>query len=251
MAALEGLEEHVSSALLRAGYSGGDRFLVVAVSGGPDSSALVHCLYRLMDRHRLRLHLAHLNHNFRGEEAYADARFVADLAQELGLDATVAERDVLKFQQERHISSFEQAAREIRYEFLAEVAKSIGANAVATGHTSDDVAETVLLHILRGSGIHGLRGMSELSPWPWPSYRGQLHLFRPLLQATKSETRGYCQALGVAFRSDSGNYLPRFSRNRVRHDLLPQLASEYNPKVRESVGPARSNCGLGARFHGG
>ncbi len=235
MGAPAGLENLVSNALLRAGFSGDAKPLVVAVSGGPDSSALVHCLHRLTDRHRLRLHLAHLNHNFRGEEAYADARFVSDLAERLGLDATVEERNVLKFQQERRISSFEHAARELRYGFLAEVAESTGADAVATGHTADDVAETVLLHILRGSGIHGLRGMSELSPWPWPWHGGRLNLFRPLLGATKAETIGYCQAVDAGFRDDSGNYLSRFTRNRVRHGLLPHLASEYNPKVRQSL----------------
>ena len=235
MAALEGLERQVAGALLRAGYSGGDHTLVVAVSGGPDSSALIHSLYRLRDRHRLRLHVAHLNHNFRGEEAYADARFVSALAQDLGLDATVEERDVLAYQRARHISSFEQAAREIRYAFLAEVAESTGADAVVTGHTADDVAETVLLHILRGAGIHGLRGMSELSPWPWPLHGGRLRLFRPLLRATRADTLSYCHDLGQEYRNDSGNYMPLFTRNRVRHSLLPQLASEYNPKIRESL----------------
>ena len=235
MSALDGLERLVAGALQRAGYSGVDASLVVAVSGGSDSVALVRCLYRLRDNHRLRLHLAHLNHNFRGEEAYADARFVRDLAQELGLDATVEERDVLTYQRDRRISSFEQAAREIRYAFLAEVAESSGSQAVVTGHTADDVAETVLLHILRGTGIHGLRGMSELSPWPWPLQGRQLQLFRPLLRAAKTGTLSYCDTLGQEYRSDSGNYMPQFTRNRVRHNLLPQLGSEYNPKVRESL----------------
>ena len=235
MSALDGLERLVAGALQRAGYSGVDASLVVAVSGGPDSVALVRCLYRLRDSHRLRLHLAHLNHNFRGEEAYADARFVGDLAQKLGLDATVEERDVLAYQRDRHISSFEQAAREIRYAFLAEVAESSASQAVVTGHTADDVAETVLLHILRGTGIHGLRGMSELSPWPWPLQSDQLKILRPLLRAAKTDTLGYCHTIGQEYRSDSGNDMPRFTRNRVRHQLLPQLGSEYNPKVRESL----------------
>jgi len=225
----------VAGALRRAGYSGCDVTLVIAVSGGPDSSALLHCLCRLKERHQLLLHVAHLNHNFRGEEAYADARFVSALARELGLDATVEERDVLAYQQQRRISSFEQAARELRYTFLAEVAENIGAAAVATGHTSDDVAETVLLHILRGSGIHGLRAMPELSSWPWPQDDGRLRLFRPMLRATKAEAISYCDALGKEYRDDSGNYLLRFTRNRVRHHLLPLLESEYNPRVSDSL----------------
>ncbi|PKB72531.1 MAG: tRNA lysidine(34) synthetase TilS [SAR202 cluster bacterium Io17-Chloro-G7] len=233
------LESEVAAALGRAGYSGKDNqdytSLVVGVSGGPDSAALIHCLHRLKDAHRLRLYVAHLNHNFRGQEAYDDARFVSDLALDLGLEATVEQRDVLAYQRERRISSFEQAAREFRYRFLAEVAESVGAAAVAVAHTSDDLAETVLLHILRGSGTGGLRGMSELSPWPWPRDQAELKLFRPLLGLSKTTTVGYCRELGKDYREDSGNYLPRFTRNRVRLNLLPLLEAEFNPRVRESL----------------
>ena len=235
MANVAGLERQVAGALIRAGYSGNDSALVVAVSGGPDSAALLHCLYRLREGHQLRLHVAHLNHDFRGEEALEDARFVAELARDLGLEATVEERDVVAYQRQRRISSFEQAAREFRYSFLAEVAGKVGAAAVAVGHTSDDLAETVLLHILRGTGTRGLRGMSELSAWPWPRDGHGLRLFRPLLQATKVDTVGYCRKMGKDYREDSGNYLPQFTRNRVRISLLPLLASEYNPRVRESL----------------
>jgi tRNA(Ile)-lysidine synthase len=147
----------------------------------------------------------------------------------------VAKREVVDYQRERRISSFEHAAREVRYTFLAEVAAQVGAAAVVVGHTADDLAETVLLHILRGSGLHGLRGMSELSPWPWPEQAPGLRLFRPLLGATREETMACCRELGRSFREDSGNTLPRFTRNRVRHHLLPLLAAEYNPRVRESV----------------
>ena len=235
MTAVAGLENQVSGALLRAGYSGNGTALVVAVSGGADSSALLHCLSRLRERHLLRLHVAHLNHDHRGEEAEEDARFVSALAEELGLEATVEERDVLAYQRERRISSFEQAAREFRYAFLAGVAESVGAAAVAVGHTADDLAETVLLHIIRGTGIHGLRAMSESSPWPWPQAGGQLRLFRPLLGAAKDDTVSYCRELGRDYRDDSGNYQPRFTRNRVRHQLLPLLAAEFNPRIRESL----------------
>ena len=235
MATTTGLERRVAGALLRADYSGNSTTLVVAVSGGPDSSALLHCLCRLKERHLLSLHVAHLNHDFRGEEAEEDARFVSALARDLELDATVVRRDVPAYQQQRRISSFEQAARELRYTFLSEVARSVDAAAVAVGHTSDDLAETVLLHILRGAGTQGLRGMSELSSWPWPRDAGALQLFRPLLQATRDDTVGYCRALAKDCRDDSGNYLPQFTRNRVRNHLLPLLTSEFNPRVRESL----------------
>ena len=235
MASVARLERQVAGALAQAGYSGNGTVLVVAVSGGSDSLALLHCLHRLGAEHRLRLHVAHLNHDFRGEEAFADARFVAAVAQEMGIPATVEERDVAARQRQRRVSSFEQAARELRYSFLAEVAARVGAAALAVGHTADDQTETVLMHILRGAGLHGLRGMSELSPWPWPNEGLNLRLFRPLLQSTKAETVAYCRGLGLDYRDDTGNYLHRFTRNRVRHQLLPMLESEYNPNLRESL----------------
>ncbi|MEK7806653.1 MAG: tRNA lysidine(34) synthetase TilS [Chloroflexota bacterium] len=238
MAAVARLERHVAGALRRVGYSGTGASLVVAVSGGPDSSALLHCLHRLRDQHGLLLHVAHLNHDFRGAEAEADAQFVAALARQLGLPATVGKRDSLAYERSAsggRISSFEQAAREMRYSFLALVAKEVGAAAVAVGHTADDQAETVLLHVIRGAGLHGLRGMSELSTWPWPRDERDLRLFRPLLQATKAETVAFCRELGCGYREDSSNLLTRFTRNRVRQQLLPLMASEYNPKIGESL----------------
>ena len=228
---LEGL---VAEALRRAGYSGNGTTLVVAASGGPDSSALLFCLQRLSEQHLLRLHVAHLNHNFRGEEAEEDARFVGSVANDLGLPATVDKRHPRAGDLTRN-SSFEQAARETRYGFLAEVARDVGASAVAVGHTADDLAETVLMHILRGSGLPGLKGMAELSPWPWPAQTPGLALFRPLLAANKTDTVTYCRELGRTFREDSGNSLERFTRNRVRNHLLPLLAKDYNPRVTDSL----------------
>ena len=234
------VERLASASLSRCGFSSeysgeGAKPLVVGVSGGPDSTALLYCLYHLRKAYDLQLHVAHLNHDFRGEEADADAEFVSNLALELDLPVTVEKRDPLAYQRDRGISSFEQGARELRYAFLAGVATCIGATAVAVAHTADDLAETVLLHILRGTGLHGLRGMTELAPWPWPLNLPQLQLLRPFLEATKAETVAYCNSLGRSFRVDTGNALPRFTRNRVRQSLLPLLTEEYNPRIRESL----------------
>ncbi len=229
------LESQVAEALVRAGFSGNGSLLVVGISGGPDSSALLQCLARLRQQHGLALHAAHLNHDFRGEEAEEDARFAAALAASLGVPATVEQRDVTEVQRQHRISSFEHAARELRYSFLAQVAEETRAAGVAVGHTSDDLAETVLMHILRGSGIQGLRGMSECSSWPFPGNNGDLRLFRPLLKVTRADTEDYCRALGHPYREDTGNLLYRFTRNRVRRHLMPLLRSEYNPQVRESL----------------
>ena len=208
---------------------------MVACSGGPDSTALLRSLLRLQSSHDLSLHVAHLNHDFRGAEADHDAAFVQLLADRSGLPCSIDKEDPIAYQRSRNVSSFEQAAREMRYSFLHSVAVAVGASAVALGHTSDDQAETVLLHILRGAGMQGLKGMAEISHWPWPAEgRGPL-LFRPLLDASKADTAAYCRELEQRYREDSGNYLWRFTRNRVRLDLMPRLARDYNPRVRDAL----------------
>ena len=228
-------EQKVAAALGRAGYSNTSTAIVVGVSGGPDSCALLYALHRLREAHGLSLHVAHLNHNFRGQEAEDDAVFVAEIAQELGLPVTVVKEDPHEYQRQRGISSFEQGAREMRYAFMAQVAADAGARAVAVGHTADDLAETVMLHVLRGSGLYGLRGMGEVSGWPWPVDAGGLQLFRPLLDVTKEQTVEYCKEIGRTYREDSGNYMWRFTRNKLRQDLMPRLAQDYNPQVRDAL----------------
>ena len=212
--------------------------LLVGISGGPDSSALLHCLTRLRQHDSFGLHAAHLNHDFRGAEADDDAEHAAAFARDLGVPATVEKWDPVEFQRdhpEKRNSSFEHLAREMRYSFLAKTAKTAGAAAVVVAHTADDQAETVLLHLLRGSGLHGIAGMSELAPWPWPAEGSGLLLFRPLLAVSKEDTAAYCGEAGIAYRDDSGNSLPRFTRVRLRRELIPRLAAEYNPKVKDSL----------------
>ncbi len=235
MTSASGFNRLVAASLRRAGMSGTGATIVVACSGGPDSTALLRSLHRLQSSHNLSLHVAHLNHDFRGAEADHDAAFVQLLADRLGLSCSIDKEDPIAYQRSRGVSSFEQAAREMRYSFLHSVAATLGASAVALGHTSDDQAETVLLHILRGAGMQGLRGMSEFSHWPWPTNGNGLLLFRPLLDASKADTAAYCRELGQTYREDSGNYLWRFTRNRVRLDLMPRLARDYNPRVRDAL----------------
>ena len=231
---LDTVEADVKSSLERAGYAGGNRLLVVAVSGGPDSMALLHSLLAFRESADLRIHVAHLNHDFRGEVAVEDARFVAAVARRLGLPATVEKADPADFQKRMGISSYEDAAREIRYQFLAGVVKDASASAAALGHTADDLAETVLMHIIRGSGVHGLRGMMERSTWSSRTGSDEVALFRPLLGVTKRETAAYCRSRGIIFREDPSNLLMRFTRNRVRHELLPAMRS-YNPRIDDAL----------------
>ncbi len=244
MSVVAQVDGKVASALWRAGLAGEGKGLVVGCSGGADSTALLYSLYRLQDACSITLRVAHLNHDFRGEEADEDARFVERMASELSLPFSVAKQDPIAYQRERHISSFEQGAREMRYQFLAEVAEEAGAPAVAVGHTTDDLAETVLLHILRGTGLAGLRGMTEIAPWPWPTGLESPMVFRPLLEVTKAETVGYCRELGRSYRTDSGNSMFRFTRNRVRHELMPSLADGYNPRVQEALARLANTAAL-------
>jgi tRNA(Ile)-lysidine synthase len=204
---------------------------VVAVSGGPDSVCLLHILVRLRKELNLELHVAHLNHQLRGSEAETDAQYVSQLAQGLGITATIERRDV-KSEQSRLRTSLEESARIIRYTFLAQVAESIGTNLVAVGHTSDDHIETILMHLIRGSGTRGLRGLQPISQWPISG--ASLMVIRPLLQVTCQETADYCHDHQLKPRIDASNLSLSPLRNRIRHHLLPQL-KHYNPRVDEAL----------------
>jgi len=201
--------------------------LLVAVSGGQDSVCLLHILVKLREELDIRLHVAHLNHQLRGTEAEADARYVSELARQLGIPATIEQRDVKSYQAQQHIS-LEEAAREVRYTFLAQVAKSIGADRVAVGHTIDDHIETILMHLIRGTGTRGLRGLQPKQS------RNSLTIVRPLLPVSRQETADYCHHHQLMPRVDASNLSLSPLRNRIRHQLLPLLQS-YNPGVREAL----------------
>lgn len=197
--------------------------VVLAVSGGPDSVALLHVLLNLAPLYHLSLHVAHLNHMFRGEEARADAVFVAALAQSYRLPATIASRDVPALRRKARLSA-QEAARKARYQFLEEVARATGAQKIALGHQADDQAETVLLNFLRGSGLAGLGGM--------PPRRGKF--IRPLIEVTRKEIETYNAYHHLSFREDASNQKPLYLRNRLRHELFPLLL-RYNPRLIETL----------------
>jgi tRNA(Ile)-lysidine synthase len=205
--------------------------LLVAVSGGQDSVCLLHVLNNLQSMLGISLHVAHLDHQLRGKDSTADARYVAALAKKLGIPCTVEKRDVLKYQKENGLS-LEEAAREVRYGFLAETAKSIGADSAAIGHTLDDQAETILLHLIRGTGTKGLRGLQPVTDWPYPFHK--LKIIRPLLDVRREETAAYCARYGLKPRQDATNLSLEPLRNKVRLELLPLLKT-YNPKIVESL----------------
>ncbi len=206
---------------------------MVAVSGGPDSVCLLHILVKLRDELDIVLYVAHLNHQLRGVESEADAQYVSDLAHRLGIPATIEQRDVKDYQAERHVS-LEEAAREVRYAFLAQVAKCVGASQVVVGHTIDDHIETILMHLIRGTGTRGLRGLKPSVKWQSGQNGNSLIIIRPLLSVSREETVEYCYSHQLKPRIDASNLSLSPLRNRIRHRLLPLLKS-YNPRVTDAL----------------
>jgi tRNA(Ile)-lysidine synthase len=197
---------------------------VVAVSGGSDSVGLLRALVALAPGLGLKLSVAHLDHGVRGEAARADAVFVAELAAALGLSFD------LGHWQPARAGYFEADARQARYAWLAEIARARGAGTIAVGHTRDDQAETILHRIVRGTGLRGLVGIP-----PRRSLARGLILVRPLLHVGRDEIRAYLAVLGQPYRDDATNTNPAQTRARIRHDLLPRLAREYNPQIADAL----------------
>ena len=253
--AIRNLLPRVRRAIQQHSLLGPGETVVVGVSGGPDSLCLLHVLQQLSPEFSLGLHVAHLNHGMRGEDSDADAAFVAGLAADWGLPATIESADVPTLAR-THKLALEEAARRARYAFLARVARQIGARTIAVAHNADDQTETVLMHWLRGSGLAGLRGMLPATPLgelrlgisdfrlatessPSPSnLKSQisnlksLTLIRPLLDVPRADIEAYCAQHNLHPRFDRSNLDTTYFRNRLRHELIPYLAT-YNVNIRE------------------
>jgi tRNA(Ile)-lysidine synthase len=234
------LESKVIDFIQRYSLISPEEIVVVGVSGGADSVCLLHVLAKWQKGLGIKLHVAHLNHQLRGVESEADAKYVSNLAGSLGIPITIDRQDVAAYRIERNFS-VEEAARELRYAFLARVAREVGANRIAMGHTRDDQVETILMHILRGTGITGLCGLAPCSPMVYdspgislPAKQSNLLVIRPLLDVTREETMSYCQEHQLDPRIDSSNRSLSFFRNRLRLQLLP-LLRQYNPSVDQAL----------------
>lgn len=214
---------------------------VVAVSGGADSVALLRGLH---EAGLGPLTVAHLNHQLRGEESDADEQFVTDLAEQLGQSWRTQRVNVAAVaDQER--ANIEAVARRLRYVWFPEVAVDVGASWIATGHTADDQAETVLHRLIRGTGIQGLRGIAPwraagVSPPSSADPPGGLtptarRIVRPLLAISRAEVLACLASLNQPYREDSSNADPLLTRNRIRHELLPLLKT-FNPAVVDVLG---------------
>jgi len=205
--------------------------LLVAVSGGADSVCLLHILAGLREELGIRLHIAHLDHRLRGADSEADADYVQGLAISLDIPLTIVREDVRAYQK-KHRISLEEAAREVRYRFLADTADGVGADRVATGHTLDDQVETILMHLVRGTGMRGMVGLKLVNRWQLDSKR--IVVVRPLLEISHQETAEYCERHQLNPRLDTSNLSLSPLRNRIRQQLLPLLRS-YNPGVDEAL----------------
>lgn len=209
--------------------------VVAAVSGGPDSIALLHGLAGLNQAYdwNLRLHAAHLNHQTRGAESDADAQFVVEQGRVLGVPVTVESIDV-PAQATPGSGGFESVARKVRYDFLARVADENNCRIVATGHHADDNAETILQRIIRGTGPRGLAGIPAVRPLAPGATLGNgqpIQLVRPLLQFRRRLILRLLETNGIGYRTDASNLAVEPTRNWLRHKLIPQLSEEVNPGV--------------------
>jgi len=198
-------------------------YVLCAVSGGPDSMCMLHMLNRLAQTGKIRITAAHFNHGLRGAESDRDAEFVQNYCALNNIPCYIGAGDVSAHARENKVS-IELAARELRYDFLLKTAEKAGADRIATAHTADDNAETVLMNLIRGSGLKGLRGI--------PPVRD--NIIRPILCFTREQVMEYIKEHGIPYVEDSTNLEPIYTRNKLRHTLIP-LLKEFNPRIVETL----------------
>ncbi|MBT5874288.1 MAG: tRNA lysidine(34) synthetase TilS [Candidatus Latescibacteria bacterium] len=220
------LPEVASEALARHNMIRPGDHIVVAVSGGPDSVALLHLLHALRERLETKLTVAHLNHQLRSIESDKDAAFVQDLASSLDLACVVESADVPDYC-ERNGCSLETGAREVRYQYLERVVSDLEAQKIATGHTADDQAETILMRLVRGTGVDGLSGIRPV--------RDDL-VIRPLLDVRREDVMAYLESHDLSYRIDPSNSETYHLRNRIRQTLIPGLEKDFNPEIVRALG---------------
>jgi len=198
--------------------------VLVGVSGGPDSVALLHVMMDVSERLALKLGVAHLNHCLRQESSDNDEAFVVSIADKFGLPCYVEKTDIVE-EQRKTGYSLEEAGRMARYRFFQRVCQKNGFDKIAVGHNKDDNAELILLYLLRGSGAVGMGGI--------PPKRD--NIIRPLIRTSRVEIINYLTTQKKTYTTDASNYDERFLRNKIRHMLIPLLKKEFNPKIGESL----------------
>ncbi len=202
--------------------------ILVACSGGPDSTALFYLLQTLAARHSWKLGLIHFNHQLRPVDGKKDERFVRDLARKFKVPFFRGTGNVEQ-EAKKTKTSIEECARKMRYDFFLRTACTKQYAKIAFAHTQDDQAETVLMRVLQGTGLRGLQGIRECQRI------GKVEIVRPLLGFTKKEILVFCRTEKSAYRKDESNESLKFLRNRIRHKLLPVLRREFNPRITEAL----------------
>ena len=202
----------------------GDK-IVLGISGGPDSVCLLHILNRLKEKLNIELYAAHMNHQIRGIEAQKDALYVADLCDKMGITYFVKSIDVPKYCSDNGLS-IEEGARKLRYEMFDEIKQKTKSNKIAIGHNLNDQAETVLMRIMRGTGLQGLRGIE---------YVRENGIIRPLLDVERKEIEDYCEVHNLNPRIDESNLENIYTRNKIRLELIPYMKDNFNTNLIESI----------------
>ncbi len=200
--------------------------IIVAVSGGVDSMVLLDLLAREREALGLKLIVAHFNHQLRGSESDADERLVMQRAEQYGIEAYVDRAGTAECARQARLG-IQEVARNLRYDFFSKLLESSGYDLIATAHNADDNAETMLMNLFRGAGVQGLSGI--------PVLRRDRRIIRPLLFARREEIEAYAAAENVPFRNDSSNAKDDYTRNYVRHQILPLVRDQINPKVVETL----------------
>ena len=202
----------------------GDK-IVLGLSGGPDSICLLHILNRLKQDLDIELYAAHLNHQIRGIEAQKDALYFAQMCESMGITYFIKSIDVPKYCEDNGVS-IEEGARKLRYEMFDEIKNKTKCNKIAIGHNLNDQAETVLMRIMRGTGLQGLRGIE---------YIRENGIIRPILDLERSEIEAYCKEHSLNPRIDESNLESIYTRNKIRLELIPYMKDNFNSNIVESI----------------
>lgn len=202
----------------------GDK-IVLGLSGGPDSVCLLHILNRLKEVLDIEVYAAHLNHQIRGMEAQKDALYVSQLCESLGITFFVKSINVPQYCKENKLS-LEEGARKLRYEMFFEIKEKLNANKIAIAHNMNDQAETVLMRMMRGTGLQGLKGIDYI--------RDEV-IIRPILDIERSEIEAYCEKYELNPRIDATNLESIYTRNKIRLELIPYMKENFNSNVTESI----------------
>lgn len=219
--------------------------IVIALSGGPDSVALLHLLYSIRDEYKLKLYAAHFNHMLRGRASFNDAVFAEKLCVSKSIPFFLGKKDIRKISSERK-GGVEKTARIERYKFLMKCAAKVNAGKIAAGHNLDDNAETVLMKLISGAGSEGLSGIADkrvIYPGEFNfsmphAQRSSFTLIRPLSGAHKNEILGFLKARRIKYAVDKTNGKNVYTRNRLRNRLIPMIAKEFNPRVKDALASA-------------